>query len=131
MPNTKDTLYREELMDIYKNNKSKGKLTCPTVEVYEKNPMCGDEITLQLEIKDGIVKDAKFDGPACAVSVISSNYLIQNLIGKTLGDAKNMTKDQLLDLIGIPLTTSRVKCATLILEAFNHAIKKYEETKNN
>lgn len=121
-----DYLYREELMDVYKNSKSKGRLSDPTVEVSEKNPVCGDELILQLKIEGGKIVDAKFDGMACAVSVISSAYLLKNLIGKTIDEARNITRDQLLEMIGLNLTTSRVKCATLILEALKNAITKVE-----
>ncbi len=121
-----DYLYREELMDIYKNSTSKGHLDHPTVEVTEQNPVCGDQLTLQLQIEGNKIVDAKFDGMACAVSVISSSYLLKSLIGKTVTDAKLITKDQLLEMIGLNLTTSRIKCATLILEALHNAISKIE-----
>jgi nitrogen fixation protein NifU and related proteins len=124
--NDKDQIYREELMEVYRKSKAKGKILDPTVEVSEKNPMCGDEIVLQLKIDNGIITDAKFDGSACAVSVISSNYLLEFLVGKTVGEAKQISKEQLLDMIGINLTTSRVKCATLVLKALEDAIQKIE-----
>jgi nitrogen fixation protein NifU and related proteins len=124
-----NTLYREELMEVYKSSKNRGKMQKPSVEVVEKNPLCGDEVDLQLLIKDGKIEDAKFDGPACAVSVIASNYLLQNLIGKSLENAKKITKQELLDMIGINLTTSRVNCATLVLQGLQDAIKKYEQDK--
>jgi nitrogen fixation protein NifU and related proteins len=122
-----DNLYREELMEIYKNPKNRGKLPDASVGVTEKNPLCGDEIELQLLIRGGKIKDAKFDGSACAVSIISSTRLLENLVGKTLNEAKNISKEDLLDLIGINLSTSRVKCATLALDALQEALKTYEE----
>ena len=124
-----DNLYREELMEVYKNTKVRGKLSAPSVEVFKKNQMCGDEITLQLKITDGFIKDAKFDGSACAVSVIASNFMLENIIGKTLSEAEKITKDDLLGMIGVNLTTSRVKCATLVLEALQNALKKYSQNK--
>ncbi|HLC93415.1 MAG TPA: iron-sulfur cluster assembly scaffold protein [Patescibacteria group bacterium] len=124
-----DTLYREELMEVYKNTKNRGTLSSPSVEVLEKNPLCGDQIKLQFEIEDGVIKNAKFDASACAVSVISSAYLLDKLFGKTLEQAKKITKEELLDTLGINLTTSRVKCATLALEGLKHALEKYENTK--
>jgi nitrogen fixation protein NifU and related proteins len=128
-----DNIYREELMEIYKNPRNRGSISNASVQVTEKNPMCGDEITLQMLIEDGVIKDAKFDGPACSVSIISSTYLLDNLIGYTLKDAAKFSKEELLDLIGINLSTSRVKCATLALTALKEAIEKYEQTntKNN
>ncbi|KKS21513.1 MAG: NifU family SUF system FeS assembly protein, nitrogen fixation protein NifU [candidate division WWE3 bacterium GW2011_GWC1_41_7] len=127
-----DNLYREELMEVYKSTKNRGTLVSPSVEVLEKNPLCGDQIKLQFEIsEDGIITDAKFDGSACAVSVISSAYLMDNLVGKSIEHAKKLTKEDLMGLIGINLTTSRVKCATLALEGLKNAIGKYENGKSN
>jgi len=117
--------YQEELMDIYKNPHNKGKLNKPSVSVSKQNPMCGDEIKLDLNIKNGIVEDAKFEGSACSVSVISSSILTDYLIGKKIEEVKKLTKEDLLKLINLNLTTSRVACATLILSALEEGLKNY------
>ena len=119
-----DNLYREDLMEEYKHPHNRGSMNTPTVAVLEKNPMCGDEIELQLQISNGKITDAKFDGSACMISIVSSSKLTQNIIGKTLDEAKNITKVDLLEMIGINLTTSRIKCATLSLEALKSALEK-------
>jgi len=124
-----DTLYKEELMDIYKNPSHKGNLSNPTISVHKENSMCGDELTLELDIREGVVRDAKFKGSACAVSVISSEVLLEDLIGKTVEQAESITKEYLLDLLDMNLTTSRVKCATLVLTALKDGLKKYEGRK--
>ena len=121
--------YQEELMDIYKNPHNKGKLSSPSVSVCKKNPMCGDELTLELDIKNGVVKDAKFDGSACSVSIISSSILTDYLIGKKVEEVKKLTKEDLLKFINLNLTTSRVACATLIFSALEEALKEYEKGK--
>lgn len=123
-----DELYREELMAVYKNPTHRGQVADPSVEVYKKNPMCGDELNLQLKIEDGKIVDAKFSGVACSVSVISSDLLLEHLKGKTVEEAKSLSKDDLLKLVGLNLTTSRVACATLVLKALEEALKKYEST---
>lgn len=125
-----DDLYREELLDIYKNPVHKGKLDRASVEVFEKNPMCGDEITLQLRVIDDVIKDAKFHGSACVVSVIASEFLLENLIGKTIQEAREINKEALLEMLELNLTTSRVKCATLVLTALKHALADYEKAKD-
>jgi nitrogen fixation NifU-like protein len=117
-----DDLYKEELMDIYKNPSHRGKMNDSTHQSQGKNPMCGDEIVLQLKIADGKIADAKFSGDACAVSIISSDLLAEHIIGKTVDEAKKLTKEDLLDIIGLNLTTSRVKCATLALDALQNAL---------
>jgi nitrogen fixation protein NifU and related proteins len=122
-------LYQEELMDIFKNPHNRGAMNKPSVSVSKKNPMCGDELTLQLEIENGVVKDAKFDGSACSVSVISSSIFTDYLIGKKISEVKKLGKEDLLGLINLNLTTSRVACATLILSALQEALNNYEKGK--
>lgn len=124
-----DNFYREELMEIYKNPSHKGNLTNPTVHVRETNPMCGDVLDLDLQIADNQVTDAKFNGEACAVAHVAAELLIEEIKGKSVEEAKQISKEKLLELIGITLTTSRVKCATLSLEALQDAIKQYDSTK--
>ena len=121
------SLYREELMEIYKNPAHRGTIQKPSVTVHKKNAMCGDEIDLVLEVKDNKISDARFDGSACSVSIISSDLLLDFVVGKTLEEASKITKDDLLKLIDLNLTTSRVKCATLVLNALTTAIEKYQK----
>jgi nitrogen fixation NifU-like protein len=120
-------LYREELMDIYKNPARRGKMSDSDVSAAQKNPMCGDDINLQLKIEKGIIKDAKFEGSACLVSIVSSEMLLDYLIGKTVEEAKNVSKDQLLNMLNLNLTTSRIGCATLTLTALHKALVDYEK----
>jgi nitrogen fixation NifU-like protein len=117
-----DNIYREDLMEEYKHPQNRGKIASPTIQILEKNPMCGDEVNLQLKIEDGKIMDAKFDGSACMVSIVSSSKLTQEIIGKSIAEVKKLTKEDLLELIGLNLTTSRVKCATLSLDALNKAL---------
>ncbi len=120
---------RQELMEIYKHPAHKGKVSDPTVEAVEKNPMCGDVVDLTLLIEHDVIKEAKFEGSACFVSIVSSEMIIGEITGKTVESAKSLTKKDLLDLLGIELTTSRIKCATLVLEALQKALNAYERSK--
>ena len=124
-----DSYLREDLLEIYKNPINLGKLENATVTVTDTNPMCGDEVNLAILMKGDVLVDAKFWGDACAVSVISSSLVTEELIGKTLAEIKGFNKKDVLDLFGVPLTTSRVKCATLILSALNLAIQEYEKNR--
>lgn len=121
-----EDIYREELMEIYKNPPNRGSLANPSVAVKKHNPMCGDEVNLQLKIASGKIADARFDGSACAVSVISSSLLTEKIIGMTVDEAKTLKKEDLLELIGLNLTTSRVKCAVLVLSALQGALEGFE-----
>lgn len=129
--NIDDTIYKETLMDIYKHPQNMGVLPGATVEVNEINPMCGDKLKIQLKIENGKVVDAKFAGDVCAVGVVSAELLTEEIKDKTLQEVKGFTKEDLLKLIGINLTTSRIKCATLSLEGVENAIKKYESNNAN
>lgn len=126
-----DTFYREELMEHYKHPQNKGSLTNPSVNIKEVNSMCGDEINLQLAVEDGKISDVAFDGSACSVSIVSSSMLTEFIKGKTLEEVQKIGKDELLELLGITLTTSRIKCATLCLDALAHALEKYESNSNS
>lgn len=119
-------VYREEIMDIYKNPTRRGDLSGANVSSQKKNPMCGDDISVQMKIVGDVIKDAKFDGSACLVSVVSSEMLLDHLVGKSLTEAKNMTKEKLLEMLNLNLTTSRIACATLALNAVQKAIENYE-----
>lgn len=121
-----DGIYREQLMEHYKHPQNRGKMEHPDVETTENNPLCGDVIDMQLRVKDGKIRDVKFDGSACAVSIAASSVLTEEVMGKTLEQAKRMSKDELIKLLGVQLTTSRVKCAALPLEALHNLIKQYE-----
>jgi nitrogen fixation NifU-like protein len=121
-----DNLFRDELMDIYKNPMNQGLLDDHTHEAEGKNSMCGDHVSLQLRIEDGKISDAKFHGDACSVSVIASALLTEHIIGKTVEEAKKITKEDLLEMIGLNLTTSRVKCATLVLSALEGALEGFD-----
>lgn len=128
---SQDEYLREDLLEIYKDPINVGHIDNPTVSVFDRNPMCGDVITLEIKISgdngNEVLEDIKYSGDACAVSIISSSLVTEELIGKTLEEAKNLTKEDVLELIGVELTTSRVKCATLVLNALHKAIQKYEQ----
>ena len=126
--NTNDQMFREDIMEIYKNPANRGIMDNPTVSVLEVNPFCGDEVNLQLKVREGIIEEAKFIGSACMISIVSSSFLTEAVTGKSLEEVKKFQKDDLLKIINLNLTTSRVKCATLVLDALYKAIKEYEST---
>ena len=121
-----DNIYRQELLEVFKNPTYKGVLDEPKLSVTERNSFCGDVLTLDLKIEDNKVVSAKFDGDMCMVSLVSADLLLDQLIGKSIEDLKNINKQDVLSNIDVNLTTSRVKCALLVLQALQSAIKKYE-----
>lgn len=120
-------IYREQLMEHYKNPQNKGMIDDPTLQTDKKNPMCGDMISLQVKIDDGKIKDIKFNANACAVTVASASILTEEVIGKTIDEVKSFTKERLLDLLGVELTTSRIKCAVLALEALQEMLEGFSD----
>jgi len=125
-----DDLYRSELMEIYKDPTHKGHLSDPSISTEKQNTFCGDHLHLTLKIKNNIIEDAKFDGAMCFVSIIGADFLLEEIIGKTIKEAKKIDQKKLLELINLNLSTSRVACATLTLKALQEAIEKYEQEKN-
>ena len=119
-------IYREEFMEIYKHPMNQGKIERPSLVEHGTNEACGDEMDLYLKIENGIVIDAKFEAESCSVGIVSSAILTDEIKGKTLAEVKAFSKKDLLELIGVNLTTSRIKCATLPLETLVKGIEEYE-----
>jgi len=111
-----DDYYREIILEHYKRPAYRGSLPNATISHEEDNPLCGDRIRIDLLVEDRVVKDARFNGQGCAISQASADMLIEELRGKTLDEAKQIDKQFVLDMIGIPLTPARLKCALLSLK---------------
>lgn len=125
-----DDLYRSELMEIYKDPTHKGHLSDPSISTEKQNAFCGDHLHLTIKIKNNIIKDVKFEGSLCFVSIVGAELLIEEIIGKTIAEVKKIDQKKLLELINLNLSTSRVACATLTLKALHEALNKYEQEKN-
>jgi nitrogen fixation NifU-like protein len=123
-----DALYREAILDHYKHPRHKGHLDSPDVSHFDHNPFCGDEITLELKIEDGVVIDAAFDGRGCAISQASASMMTEEIIGKSLEELKGWTKDDILDLLGIEIGPVRLKCALLPLKALKAGVWGIEDS---
>lgn len=117
-----DQLYREAILDHYRYPRHKGHLDDPDVSYHDHNPFCGDEITLELNIEDGVVVDAVFDGRGCAISQASASMMTEEIIGKPLEELRGWTKDDILELLGIEIGPVRLKCALLPLKALKAGV---------
>jgi len=122
-------LYREEFMEIYKNPMNLGVIDRPSILEHGVNESCGDEMDLYLKVENGVITEAKFKSKSCSVGVVSSAILTEEIRGKTLEEVKKIDKQRLLELIGVNLTTSRIKCATLPLETLMKGVENYESTR--
>ena len=126
-----DGIYRENILDHYAHPRNFGKLENFDAEFKEFNPLCGDETTIQIKVENNIIKDIKFSGRGCAISVAASSMLLTELKGKQLEYLKNLQKEFVYDLLSIPISPVRVKCALLSLEAVRRVIQVYEGRKVN
>jgi nitrogen fixation NifU-like protein len=111
-----EDLYREAILDHYQNPRNHGTLEPADVSYEEDNPVCGDHIRLDLRLTDGRVSQVRFSGHGCAISQASASMLTEAIQGKTLDELKAFGKDDILDLLGIPLGPVRLKCALLSLK---------------
>jgi nitrogen fixation NifU-like protein len=118
-----DDLYREVIIEHYKNPSYRGKLDPHDITFADSNPLCGDHIQIDLRVgTDGIVTDARFDGHGCAISQASADLLIESIIGKPLEEVKALKKDHILELLGIDLGPVRLKCALLSLKVLKAGV---------
>jgi nitrogen fixation protein NifU and related proteins len=111
-----EALYREAILDHYKHPRHKGHLDQPDIKRHDHNPLCGDEITIELRVAGGKVVDAAFDGRGCAISQATASMLMEEVIGKSLDEIKQLDKEYILDLLGIEIGPVRLKCALLSLK---------------
>jgi len=143
--NNLDQLYRQVIMDHYKTPRNKGTLEQDSVNIEMNNPTCGDRIQLTLQVEDGIVKDAKFDGEGCSISMASASMMTQAVKGKDVDTAMKLSgifSDMMLGkeyddsvdlgdieaLQGVSKFPARIKCATLAWKAMEKGVHDEEKS---
>lgn len=133
-----DDLYRQVIMDHYQHPRNRGELTDDAISVDMRNPSCGDEITLQLQVDDGIVSDVRFRGAGCSISMASASMMTEAIKGQPVAEAlamaqsfRGMMKGERVDpdalgeleaLQGVSKFPARIKCATLAWQALERAV---------
>jgi nitrogen fixation NifU-like protein len=118
-----DDLYREIIIEHYKNPSYRGHLDPHNIFFEDNNPLCGDHIEVTLCLDDkGVVSDARFDGHGCAISQASADLLMESVVGKSLESLKQLNKQDILDLLGIELGPVRLKCALLALKVLKAGV---------
>lgn len=112
-----DDLYRELIIEHYKNPGYRGELVPADISYEDENPLCGDNIRIDIRLDENkTVKEAAFSGHGCAISLASADLLLESIINKNIEDVKKLTKQDILDLLGIELGPVRLKCALLSLK---------------
>jgi nitrogen fixation NifU-like protein len=117
-----DDLYRDFILEHYKRPRNFGELEPHDLEAHEYNPLCGDEIGVQIKVADGKIADLRFNGHGCAISQAAASIATEELIGMDVEEAAKLDADWMLALLGIDISATRRKCALLLLKALRHAI---------
>jgi nitrogen fixation NifU-like protein len=118
-----DDLYREVIIEHYKNPSYRGRLDPHDISFADNNPLCGDHIQVDLRVNaSGQVSEARFDGHGCAISQASADLLMESIIGKPIEEVKKLNKQDILDLLGIELGPVRLKCALLSLKVLKAGV---------
>jgi len=111
-----DQFYREFILDHYKSPRNFGRLEGPDVSHEEYNPLCGDLVGMDFRIDDGVIADVRFHGRGCAISQASASLMTERLKGLSLEEARQISKDDVLEELGIQISPARLKCALLSLK---------------
>jgi len=123
-----DDLYREQIIDRYKNPQMRGRLDPHDYTYEDDNPLCGDRIRIDLRVDDeGRINEAAFSGDGCAISQAAADLLTERVVGMSLEEVKSYTKDELIEMLGIDLGPVRMKCALLSLKVLKAGVYGLDE----
>jgi nitrogen fixation NifU-like protein len=125
-------IYQDQIMDHYRNPRNKGRLDAPDASYEDQNPLCGDTIRVDLRYEQPSsgeaapeqrrIAEIRFSGTGCAISQATASMLTEMVEGKTVAEARDFSKEDLLDELGITLSPTRLKCALLSLKVFKAAL---------
>lgn len=115
-------LYREYILDHYRNPRNYGTLEQPSAHAEDSNPLCGDQLGIDLLIEDDQVKEVRFHGRGCAISQASASMLSEMIEGKSVEEVVQLGKDDVLDSLGISISPARTKCAFLCLRVLHRSL---------
>ena len=125
-------IYREIILDYYRNPRNYGKIENPDISQKDSNPLCGDELEMHINLRDNHVSDVKFTGKGCAISQASASMLTELIMGKDFDFVKKLTKEDILENLGLhDLGPARIKCALLSLKVLKYGIYSYVSEKLN
>jgi len=116
-----DALYRDYILDHYKNPRNFGTLEPHDLEWHDHNPLCGDELGVHIVVRDGRVADLRFHGQGCAISQAAASISSDELIGLPLEQVRGLDADWVIDQLGIEISPTRRKCALLSLKVMRGA----------
>jgi len=123
-----DQLYREVILDHYKNPRGHGVIESADAQAEGQNPLCGDEVAIFVALDGDKIEDVRFRGRGCAISQAATSMLVEMVRGRTVDEVASMPRDELLEEVGIPLTPVRLKCALLGLGVLKVALHRAKGT---
>jgi nitrogen fixation NifU-like protein len=126
--NAFDELYRENILDHYKSPRSHGVIEQADAQAEGQNPLCGDEVAISVALDGDTIEDIKFRGRGCAISQAATSMLMEMVKGRSAAEVAEMSRDELLEEVGIPLTPVRLKCALLGLGVLKVALHRAKGT---
>ena len=116
-----DDFYKEYILDHYRNPRNFGHLEAPDACAEDVNPLCGDQIRVELKLLDGKVEDVRFSGRGCAISQAATSMLLEGVRGKTLEEVAHIPAESVIENVGIGISPARMKCAMLGLKVLKSA----------
>lgn len=122
--NEEQLIYKENILDYYRNPRNKGKLDNATVVHEEHNPLCGDKVTMHLRIVDDKIHEVLFEGEGCAISQASASLLTEKIKDLSVDEVKTITREEILEMVGVPLGPVRTRCALLGLKTVIRGLEK-------
>ncbi len=120
-----EELYKEHILELYRNPINKRTISNPTIVQRGYNPHCGDDITIQIVLENQIIKDIAFVGTGCAISQASISLLTEQFAGKTITEALAFTEEDCIATLAIPISKNREKCALLGLKTIHYMMRTY------
>lgn len=121
-----EEMYEEFILDHYRNPKNRGTLKDPEITSKDFNPLCGDELELQIKVdKDNKIEKIRFNGNGCIISQVAASMLTEEVKGKDLSEVSELNKEKILEQLGIPISATRMKCALLCLKVLKTGVYKH------
>lgn len=117
-----EDLYRDFILDHYRNPRNAGTLDAPDATFEDNNPLCGDKIRMDLKLRDGVIDDIRFRGRGCAISQASASLLTEAVKGKSVAEVAKIGKEEVLENLGIAISAARLRCALLGLKVLKSAL---------
>ena len=123
-------IYRDYILQHYRSPRNRGRLEDPDICYEDRNPLCGDEVHIDVRLEDGRIAEVRFEGRGCAISQASASILTGKVQGKTLDEVLALGREDVLGWLKIPLSPLRIKCAMLALKVLQAGIHAYRASGN-